>query len=445
MEVLLNQATYHFPKGFYWGTATASHQVEGNNTNNNWWAWENEPGRIKQGHKSGLACDWWGGRWREDFDRAAECGQNAHRLSIEWSRIQPTPDRWDQDALEFYRRMLRGLRDRGMTPMVTLHHFSDPLWLTERGGWEGDKIVEYFSAFVEKAVDALKEYVNLWCTINEPFAYAAFGYILGNFPPGKQNLQIGLRVAMNQVRAHAAAYRVIHRLQPEAKVGIAIHYRGFQPANAWSPLDRLATGVQSAFINDAIPYALVDGIFRVPLWRQRIPEARGTQDYIGLNFYSVDNVAFDLRESGTLFGKRFYPPGADLSDTGFIANVPEGFYKALEWANRFKLPIIVTENGIEDMDDHIRPRYIAQHIHQMWRAVNFNWPIRGYFHWSLVDNFEWERGWTQRFGLWELNVETQIRRKRPSADLYAAVCHENGISSEMVAKYAPEVLGKIFP
>ena len=445
MEVLMNQATFHFPKGFYWGTATASHQVEGNNTNNNWWAWENEPGRIKQGHKSGLACDWWGGRWREDFDRAADGGQNAHRLSIEWSRIQPTPDRWDQDALEFYRRMLRGLRDRGMTPMVTLHHFSDPLWLAERGGWEGDKIVEYFSAFVEKAVDALKEYVNLWCTINEPFMYAAAGYILGTFPPGKQNLQIGLRVGRNQVRAHAAAYRVIHRLQPEAKVGIAIHYRGFQPAKAWSPLDRLATGVQSTFINDLIPYALVDGIFRIPLRKQRIPEARGTQDYIGLNYYSVDNVAFDLRESGTLFGKRFYAPEADLSDTGFIANIPEGFYKALEWANRFKLPIIVTENGIEDTDDHIRPRYIAQHIHQMWRAVNFNWPIRGYFHWSLVDNFEWERGWTQRFGLWELNVETQIRRKRPSADLYAAVCHENGISSEMVAKYAPEVLEKVFP
>lgn len=129
------QASYHFPRGFLWGTATAAHQVEGNNTNNQWWKWEQD------GHTdgtSGLACDWWGGRWREDFDRAAEGGQNAHRMSVEWSRIQPTPDTWDEDALERYRVMLRGLKERGMTPLVTLHHFSDPLWLYEQCGWEDE-------------------------------------------------------------------------------------------------------------------------------------------------------------------------------------------------------------------------------------------------------------------------------------------------------------------
>src|SRR5574342_539878 len=131
-------ATYHFPRGFLWGTATAAHQVEGNNTNNQWWQWE-EQGHTKG--RSGLACDWWGGRWREDFDRAAEGGQNAHRLSVEWSRIQPTPDTWDEDALERYRSMLRGLRERGMTPMVTLHHFTDPLWFYERNGWEKEEAV----------------------------------------------------------------------------------------------------------------------------------------------------------------------------------------------------------------------------------------------------------------------------------------------------------------
>ena len=138
------QATFHFPVGFLWGTATAAYQVEGNNTNSNWWAWEKEPGRIVQGHKSGLACDWWGGRWREDFDRAAEGGQNAHRLSIEWSRIQPTPDHWDENALDRYRDMVRGLAERGMTPVVTLHHFSDPLWLAEKGGWERGAVAEHF-------------------------------------------------------------------------------------------------------------------------------------------------------------------------------------------------------------------------------------------------------------------------------------------------------------
>jgi beta-glucosidase len=144
-------------------------------------------------------------------------------------------------------------------------------------------------------------------------------------------------------------------------------------------------------------------------------------------------------------GKRSYDPNVELSDTGFIANEPEGFYDALKWANAYRLPIIVTENGVEDADDHMRPRYLAQHIHQMWRAVNFNWPIKGYYYWSLVDNFEWDRGWTQRYGLWELDIETQARRKRPSADFYAEICKSNSLSSEMVARYAPKIFPQMFP
>ncbi|MDP3184579.1 MAG: family 1 glycosylhydrolase, partial [Anaerolineales bacterium] len=122
-----------------------------------------------------------------------------------------------------------------------------------------------------------------------------------------------------------------------------------------------------------------------------------------------------------------------------------GMFEALKWGLKYKVPMIVTENGVECADDHLRPRYTIQHIHQVWRAVNFNWPVKGYFHWSLVDNFEWERGWTQRFGLWELDPETQARRKRPSANLYAEICKENGLTSEMVTKYCPEVFGKLFP
>ena len=137
----MTHATFHFPRGFLWGTATASHQVEGKNTQNNWWAWEQGAGHIQNNHTSGLACDWWGGRWREDLDRAAAAGQNAHRLSIEWSRIQPAPDRWDEDALDRYIEILRGLGERKMTPLVTLHHFTDPLWLAGLGGWGNERVV----------------------------------------------------------------------------------------------------------------------------------------------------------------------------------------------------------------------------------------------------------------------------------------------------------------
>ncbi len=438
------QATYHFPKGFLWGTATAAHQVEGGNANNNWSQWE-EAGRAV--HKAGLAADWQGGRWREDFDRAAETGQNAHRFSIEWSRVQPTPDRWDEDALERYRLMARGLRERGMTPLITLHHFTDPLWLKEKGGWESEAVVPLFEKFVRKAVDALKEYCSLWVTINEPNVYALAGYVTGDFPPGKKDLKLSMRVLGIMLKAHAAAYRAIHAAQPEARVGYALHYRPMVPRWKFSPLDRWMRNIRYNGLNMGFPSAISTGVMKSPLGNQSIPEAKGTQDFFGLNYYSVDTVWFDVTRPGELFSHSGYPKGADLSDTNFIANVPEGLFDSIKWIVRTypHLPILVTENGVEDADDHMRPRYLALHLHQLWRAVNFNFPVKGYFHWSLVDNFEWERGWTQRFGLWGLEVETQKRIRRPSVDLYAEICKENGLSSETVQKYCPEVFERIFP
>lgn len=439
------QATFHYPRGFLWGTATSSHQVEGNNSNNNWWAWEQDKGRILEGHQSGLACDWWSGRWRDDFDRAAEGGQNAHRLSIEWSRVQPTPDHWDEATLDRYREIARGLVERGLTPLVTLHHFSDPLWLVEQGGWERETVSDHFTAYVRKVVDALREYANVWVTINEPNVLAVNGYLLGDFPPGKTDTQLALQVMGNLFRAHAAAYHAIHDVQPTARVGLAINYRGFLPARSWSPLDRWVANAHSALFNDFFPKAAQDGVLRYPIRRQRLPQGKGTLDFFGLNYYTSEYVSFKPFKPGELFARRFYQPDADLSETGFIANVPEGLFQALLWSRQFEIPIIITENGVEDSKDKMRPRYLIQHLHQVWRAVNFNFPIKGYFYWSLVDNFEWERGWTQRFGLWELDTETQTRTKRPSADLYAEICRENGISSEMVARYAPELFETMFP
>jgi beta-glucosidase len=437
-------ASFNFPKGFLWGTATASHQVEGGNTNNNWYKWEQEGHTA---HKSGLASDWWGGRWKEDFDRAADAGQNAHRLSVEWSRVQPAPDRWDEDALERYRTMLRGLRDRGIMPMVTLHHFTDPLWLSELNGWETEAVVPLFEKFTRKVVEALKEYCTLWCTINEPNGYAIEGFVRGNFPPGKSDLNLAMRVQANLLRGHAAAYRAIHEIQPEARVGYALHFRPQEAANPASPLDRLMRNIKFEAINMAFPSAVSTGVMRSPVGRIKVPEAKGTQDFFGLNYYFVDTVAFDLRNRAELFSRSFFPAGADVADAGMNANTPDGFFWAIKWAVKTypNLPILVTENGIEDATDRMRPRYLAQHIHAMWRAVNFNWPVKGYFHWSLVDNFEWQYGWTQRFGLWGLNIETQQRTKRPSADLYAAICKENRLTSEMVQKYCPEVYSKLFP
>lgn len=436
------QATFHFPRGFLWGTATASHQVEGNNTNNNWWAWEQQPGHIWQDHKSGLACDWWGGRWREDFDRAAETGQNAHRLSVEWSRIQPTPDRWDEEALDRYVSMVRGLLERDIMPFVTLHHFSDPLWLVEQGGWENEAVVGKFEAFVRRVVETLKDYVSYWFTINEPNVYTTEMYLLGHFPHTHQGLGNMFQVATNQVRAHAAAYHAIHSLQPTARVGIATQYRSFVPSTAF---EKPVAGIAHHIFNNLVPRALYDGVVRLPWARRRIPQAKGTQDFLGLNYYTRNYVSLNpFHKKDQLFGLTFRPD-AELSPTGFLANEPEGMFEAIKWGLQFKIPIIISENGVEDAEDRLRPSYLAQHLHQVWRAVDFNFPVKGYFHWTLVDNFEWERGWVQRYGLWELDPDTQARRKRPSADFYAEICRANALSAEMVARYAPGVFHKLFP
>lgn len=267
---------------------------------------------------------------------------------------------------------------------------------------------------------------------------------MGVFPPGKKDIGLTYKVMVNLVRAHAAAYHAIHQIQPQARVGIANYYRSIKPTKSWFLLDKLATSLIAGF-NKVFPDAATDGIVRFLGNRARIREAKGTQDFLGIDYYTRDYVSFDLSKWNELFIYRHFRPGTELSSTKFLANEPSGMYEALKWGLKYNIPIIVTENGFDDAEDRIRPRYLVEHIHQMWRGVNFTWPIKGYFHWTLVDNFEWERGWTQRYGLWGLDIETQVRHKRPSADLYAEICRENGISDDMVRRYAPSALAWLFP
>ncbi len=438
------RATFNFPDNFLWGCATAAHQVEGNNTNNDWWAWEQGEGNILNGDKSGRACDWWAGRWREDFDRAHETYQNAQRFSVEWSRIQPEPDRWNEQALDRYREMLLGLKERKMEAMVTLHHFTNPLWVMEMGGWENEAVVPLFAVYVRKTVEALRAHCRLWVTVNEPNVYATAAYMSGDFPPGKTDVGLAGRVLANLVRGHAAAYAVIHELQPEAMVGAAHDWRGFTVGDR-NPLSGISRKVHNQFFNEAFAQTLRTGKFNGVLLRTDIPEAKGTQDYIGLNYYSRDYLRFRLSKKDSAFTERAYKKDAELSETGFIANDPDAFIDCIKWGWQFGLPIYITENGCEDSQDAFRRKYLAEHIHKLWHMVNFNAPVKGYFHWSLVDNFEWERGWTQRFGLWGLDVETQNRVRRQSVDFYAEICRSNSLTADMVEKYAPDVFGRIFP
>ena len=443
-------ATYHFPPDFRWGAATASHQVEGNNTNNQWWAWEQQPGRIAGGHTSGLACDWWDNA-EADFDRAAAMNLTTLRLSIEWSRVEVAPGRIDTAALDRYREMLRGLRDRGIEPMVTLHHFSDPLWLAEKGGWTNPDVIPYFVRYVDQVMRALGDYATLWCTINEPNVYASEGYILGMFPPGAQDLNMAATVLRNMLRAHAAAYRVIHRSQEDAQVGLAHNLRFFDPANPSRPLDRIAAWVHDLWFNQTTLRALAPGKL-VPLgwWLPPLGflpafATQGTLDWIGLNYYTRDLVRFDRHSEEPGMSQLLHSEDAELLDGDYGELYPEGLARACRRLARLNIPIHITENGIPDGDDDQRPRALLRHLHQLWRVIQENVPVMSYYHWTLVDNFEWSEGWTLPFGLIEVDPHTQERTPRPSADLYGAIARGNALTPELLDAYAPELRPVLLP
>lgn len=415
---------YHFPNNFFWGTSTSSYQVEGHNHNTNWWEWE-QNGHVLASVAN--AADWWGGRWQTDMDLAQQNGQNAHRLSIEWSRIQPSEDSWDEDALEQYSIMLQGMLDRKIMPFVTLHHFTDPLWITKKGGWENPETPKYFAKYVEKVVEKLSKYTKYWFTINEPNVYTYCGYVDGTFPPGKHSLSSAAYVFKNMLLGHALAYHAIHKIQENAFVGIALNYRRIEPARPNSFLDKKIVRMQSQLFNESFTDAIQTGILSL-LWKKfSVPEAKNTQDFLGINYYTTDLLRFSLNPLA-LLGKRFFPKNAKLSENKFLACVPEGLFKALCWAKKYNVPLFVSENGVEDSKDVLRPEYLQEHIKQVYKAIEAGCPVLGYFHWSLVDNFEWERAWSQRFGLYELDLQTQERHPRPSVAIYEKICKENGAS-----------------
>jgi beta-glucosidase len=437
-------ATYHFPPGFRWGVATASHQNEGGNTNNQWWAWEHQPGRIAEGHTSGVACNWWDSA-EEDFDRAADMGLNALRLSVEWSRVEIAPGRIDTAALDRYRELLQGLTDRGMQPMVTLHHFTDPQWLTEKGGWLNPDAIQYFTRYVEQVVRALGDSARIWCTINEPNVYAALGYILGDFPPGETSLRPATVVLRHMIRAHAAAYRTIHRLQEDAEVGLAHNVRCFAPSRPKRFRDRLAATARDYYFNQLTVAAAWNGWWLPPLGLGPALAARRSLDWLGINYYSRERVAYSGRDADVGLGEVVKAEGVEYLDGDFGEFYPEGLYRAVKRYARLGLPIYITEHGLPDDDDDQRPRAILHHLHHLWRAIQENIPVAGYYHWTLVDNFEWAEGWTMPFGLIELDPDTQKRTPRPSRDLYAGIARGNAITPELIDAYAPELRPVLLP
>ena len=431
-----------FPEGFFWGTAAAAHQVEGGNHANDWWAWEQTPGHIKNGDRSDPACDHYE-RFAGDFDLLRSLHQNAHRLSLEWSRIEPAPGQFSKTAIQHYADVLQALRDRGMEPMVTLHHFTNPSWIADAGGWETPDTALRFANYAERVTNELGQLARYWVTVNEPTVIAYQGYVRGEWPPGKRDLGAAARTLVTLLRGHWLAYERIKMRQPELQLGLAHHVRVFDPARFFAPQDRIVAAAFNRVFNNTLLQSLRRGRLAFPL--TRAGHAGGpapSQDFFGLNYYTRELVKFNRHYGAELFGERVLPVGAPRSDLNWEL-YPEGFYRVLRSLQREGLPIFVTENGIADAADVRRPDFLLTHIGAMLRAIHAGVPVRGYFHWTCFDNFEWAEGYSAKFGLIACDPVTQERRLRPSARLYAEICRNNELPVSVELPPAP--LGRVEP
>lgn len=408
--VHLTSVTGPFPDGFLWGAATSSHQVEGGNRWNDWWELE-ESGRLP--HRSGDACRHYE-LYRSDFALAKSLGHNAHRLSIEWSRIEPRQGEWNDSALDHYAAVIAALRERQLEPIVTLHHFTNPAWFARRGGWLRADSAALFTRYVDVVAARLAGQVRFWLTINEPTVYVKHAYVSCDWPPcGKPGWWQATRALRNLCLAHTAAYDVLHRHRPDAMVGLAHNAPYVVACDPLKWTDRLAAGLRN--------FALNGLVFRL---LGRPP--RAVLDFIGINYYTRQIVRWRPAPGAALaFGMEctaeHHGGTRQFSPLGWEVFAP-GLRQVLAAFARYGVPLIVTENGIATTDEQLRTRFVETHVVALDDALRDGIPVLGYLYWTLMDNYEWTSGRQARFGLAEVDFATQERKVRPAAQTLKLFC-----------------------
>ena len=415
-----------FPDDFLFGCASAAHQVEGG-LDNDWTAFEDaHPDRIKDGSRSGIACDHYN-RYREDFNTLGALGQNAHRFSVEWSRIEPHEGHFDIGELRHYRDVVRACHAAGMQPCVTLHHFTLPRWLAEQGGILNPRTPRLFARFAAAVAEVLVDDVEWWITINEPIVVAILGYLNGEWPPMHTSLPDAMRAFAQLLRMHAAAAqalrKVANRHGASVRVSIAHHERRLVPENPSSVANRVLAMLPDYLFNRWFLDSCSSGRVLPPVgWGQSVPGLKDSLDYIGVNYYTRDRVRVSRSSSRTLFVDPVEPTEGPLSTFKWRID-PEGLRIAVgDLWHRFHLPLLITENGVADENDELRGEYIIDHCNAMLDALEDGVDLRGYFHWTAMDNFEWAEGYGQRFGLFSVDRATMARTAKPSALIFAEIC-----------------------
>ncbi|MFI5370124.1 MAG: glycoside hydrolase family 1 protein [Candidatus Eisenbacteria bacterium] len=430
-----------FPPGFLWGAATSAHQVEGGNRWNDWWRFEQRTGGIARADVSGEACRHWE-RYDEDFALAAADGHGAHRLSLEWSRIEPEAGRIDAGAVAHYHAVLASLARHRLRPIVTLWHFTLPTWIADRGGFENPVTLDRFDAFVRFCAREFGGEVDWWCTINEPEVYAFRAYSEGLWPPRKRDDSAALVVIANLLEAHARAAAILRaedRVDADGdghatRIGFAKHWVVLEPSRPWFPLDRLRAGIEHGLFNRAVARAPATGHIDLAIpgaraVRRVVPGLAGSVDWMGLNYYTRWKVRMFARDPHVV------PAGAERNDLGW-EHYPLGIESAATGLAATGVPLLVTENGVADATDHLRPRALVETLVHLSRVIERGVRVLGYLHWSLMDNFEWADGYRARFGLYavDFNDPQRPRTRRRSAEVFARIARANGVDAALAAE-----------
>jgi beta-glucosidase len=394
-----------FPEGFLWGAATAAHQVEGGNTNSDWWRFEHDPSTAAR-ESSGDGIDHFH-RYEDDFDLLVSLGHTAHRMSVEWARIEPAEGEFSPAALAHYRRVLLALRARGITSFVTLHHFTLPQWFADQGGWVGPRAIELFERYCRRVLESLGDLADFVCTINEPQMVALHGYLEGYHPPGVTNAVLWKRVGRTLLDAHHRAVAATRELSG-ASPGLVVQLPLLAPAR-----------------EDAVTIEFRDQL-RAEIVDLYLDNLHGPSagDWLGVQYYRKNWVD---PASPTLFATP--PEGSQLTQMGW-AVYPDGLRQMLVRAAETGLPLYVTENGIATEDDAERVDYLESHLQAVRQAMAEGVDVRGYLHWSAFDNFEWSEGYGPKFGLIAVDRGAGfLRVPKPSAYGFAAVAGSGRISA----------------
>jgi beta-glucosidase len=400
-----------FPDRFLWGVATSAFQLEGS-PYADWASWDSILStKLDVTNHYSL--------YKEDLNLLKELGVNAYRFSLEWSRIQPKENVWDDEAIEHYQDIIDILLKNNIEPMVTIHHFTHPLWFIKKYPWHENSSVERFLTYAEKIVSTIKG-VKYWVTFNEPYVLLLGGYLEGCMPPGIQNFSLAIKALKNIFISHGEAYDIIHSSTPNAMVSVAHNMAALSPWRRWNPLDRLLSRIAKRFYNHSLLDAFLTGTLSIKFpFKTEMKIAlpiKDKLDFFGVNYYTRIHMRFNpFKRMGIELRHRDIE-GYGLTDMGWEIH-PRGLEKVLRYASRMNTPIIITENGIATHDVQKKIKFMKRHVDVIEKCIKNGIDVRGYFYWSLIDNYEWLQGLDARFGLYKVDFDT-FERKPTNAAVY---------------------------